>query len=270
MRLMEEYLEIVWSEWRALGVRGRRVPPATHIVDPESLLLLTMVVARHDPRLLDGVLDWLRRNERFVNVQRVGHLERRADPISRAALSAVAQKMADGQRLKWRRLAARNRLPESTPYFLAPNGQPRPLSLKLDPAFMGHGLAVPKPQGRRLAAPFPRHGTATLLLRLRALCGVSLRCEVLCLLASRDEVHPAEMARLIGQSSRHTQKTMAEMRRSGLVRIVKRDRELRYVLVPGPLDGLLREDGPATWSDVAPRCAALLGALEPRAADRCA
>lgn len=246
MHTWQAELDQAWSEWRALGVRGGRVPPATHVVDPESLILRTMAAARHDPRLLDGVLEWLRRNGEFVNVQRLGKLARGADAVTLAALGAVAAKMADGTGPKWRRLAGRTCLPESTPYFLGPDGRPRLLPFSNDETFMRHGLIVPPLRVHRLAARFPRQGQATLLLRLRALCGVTARCEALWVLASRGDVHPLEMAPVIGQSPRHTQKILASMVRSGLVRIAKAGAERRYALVPGPLDQLLRPDGTPT------------------------
>ena len=168
----------------------------------------------------------------------------RAAPIAvtLAALGAVAEKMADAAGPKWGRLKGLTCLPESTPYFLGPDGRPRLLPFTNDETFMRHGLIVPPLRPQRLAARFPRQGQATLLLRLRALFGVTARCEALWVLASRGDVHPYEMAPLIGQSPRHTQKILASMVRSGLVRIAKSGAERRYALVPGPLAQLLRPD----------------------------
>ena len=46
------------------------------VIDPEALLLLTCTMGRHEPRLFDEVLDWLRENGRFINVMRLKRILR--------------------------------------------------------------------------------------------------------------------------------------------------------------------------------------------------
>ena len=116
--------------------------------------------------------------------------------------------------------------------------------------------------------PFPGDGMPALLLRLRALFGVNVRCEILCLLGSTDEIHPSLIARLIGQSPRTTQNLLAGMVRSGAVQVRTRARVKFYSLSPGALDDLLRLEGPTPWLNSVPLFRALeilwLGLSDPR------
>ncbi|AMV70929.1 hypothetical protein DBW_0532 [Desulfuromonas sp. DDH964] len=86
---------------------------------------------------------------------------------------------------------------------------------------------------RNLSQPFPSEGIPALLLRLCALLGVNLRCEILCLLGSVDEIHPSLIAKLIGQNPRSTQNVLVEMVRSGVVQVRTSSREKIYSLSPG-------------------------------------
>lgn len=257
-----ELLDLVWRQWSALGARGRRQPGEveTRVVDPEALLLLTLAIGRFDPRLSDAVLAWLERNGDFLNIQRLRNLARRADPLTQAALSATAERLGCRSEVapKWRRLAALFRLEEPTPYFWLGCGGPRPLNSARDEIFLRHGLLRPQVREQLVARRFPNEGMPTLLLRLRALLGLSVRCEVLCLLGARTEVRPAEVARLVGQSSRCAQNLLVEMARSGCLQILPRGRRRTYALRPGPLDALLRPDGmPTPWVDAVPLYQAL-------------
>jgi len=108
----------------------------------------------------------------------------------------------------------------------------------------------------------------SLLLRLRSLLGVNIRCEILCLLGAFDEIHPSLVARLVGQAPRTTQNVLAEMARSGVVQVRTAARLKSYALVPGTLDVLLRPGGRTPWMNSVPLFRALevlwLGLSDPR------
>lgn len=127
--------------------------------------------------------------------------------------------------------------------------------------------APEEPGWFKLARPFPAEGMPSLLLRLRALLGVSLSCEILCLLGSTDEIHPSLIARFVGQAPRTTQALLAEMVRSGAVQVRTSARAKNYALVPGVLDGLLRPGGRTPWVNSVPLFQALetvwLGLVDP-------
>jgi hypothetical protein len=272
--VLDHLLGLVWRQWSALGVSGYSAVEERGVVDPEALLLLTLTVARYDARLFDEVLDWLEINGEFLNIQRLQNLLKQHDFQGKAQLSAVAERLGRKSTtvLKWKGLASAYSLQEPEPLFFLKDGQPLPLPNNPDEIFRKHGLLRTPANLRGYAQPFPSEGMPSLLLRLRALLGVNIRCEILCLLGAMDEIHPSTIARQIGQAPRTTQNALAEMARSGVVQVRTTAREKIYSLWPGTLDRLLRpENGRTPWSNSAPLFRALemlwLGLTDPRQQD---
>ncbi len=268
--ILESLLDLLWRQWSAIGVSGYGSSEESKVVDPEALLLLTLTVARYDARLFDEVMDWLEVNGDFLNVQRLQNLVNQFNFQAKAELSAVAELL--GQKssvaLKWKKLATKYSQDNESSLFYMKDGRPMPTPDDYDEIFHRHGLLRPPGKKRSLSQPFPREGMPTLLLRLRALLGVNIRCEILCLLGSVDEIHPSLIARLIGQNPRSTQNVLAEMVRSGVVQVRTSAREKRYSLSPGALDALLRPDGFTPWLNSVPLFRALeilwLGVSDPK------
>ncbi|WP_305046650.1 hypothetical protein [Geoalkalibacter sp.] len=270
-RILETLLGMLWRQWSALGVSGYSASEEKGVVDPEALLLLTCTVARYDARLFDEVLDWLDVNGAFLNVQRLQNLLKQHDFQGKAQLSAVAERLGrkSSTALKWKNLACAYALEQPEPLFFLKDG--RALSAPSDPdeIFRKHGLLRSPVKLRGYAQPFPSEGMPSLLLRLRALLGVNVRCEILCLLGSVDEIHPSLIAKQIGHAPRTTQNALAEMARSGVVQVRSTAREKIYSLWPGVLDKLLRPpDGWTPWENSAPFFRAMemlwLGLTDPR------
>lgn len=268
--VLDQLLALLWRQWSAIGVSGYSGSEETKVVDPEALLLLTLTVARYDARLFDEVLDWLVVNGDFLNVQRLQGLVKQFNFQATAELSAVAELL--GQKssaaLKWKKLASQYAEDIEQPLFYMKDGRAMPSPQNCDEIFSRHGLLRPPVKMRNLSQPFPREGMPTLLLRLRALLGVNLRCEILCLLGSVDEIHPSLIAKLIGQNPRSTQKVLAEMVCSGVVQVRTSAREKIYSLSPGVLDRLLRPEGITPWLNSVPLFRALemlwLGLSDPK------
>jgi hypothetical protein len=266
----DSILDLLWRQWTAIGITGYSNADESRVVDPEALLLLTLTVARHDARLFDAALDWLDANASFVNVQRLQNLAPKAPAPTRAALGAIAAML--GQKtslaLKWNKLESLESLGEETTLFFQTDGRAMPPPAQCDDIFRRHGLLRPLVQKRGRARPFPREGMPSLLLRLRSLLGVNIRCEILCLLGAFDEIHPSLVARLVDQAPRTTQNVMAEMARSGVVQVRTAARMKSYALVPGTLDRLLRPEGRTPWMNSVPLFRALeilwLGLSDPR------
>jgi hypothetical protein len=257
--ILEQLLALLWRQWSAIGVAGYSGSEESKVVDPEALLLLTLNVARYDARLFDEVLAWLVVNGDFLNVQRLQSLVKQFDFRAKAELSAVADLL--GQKssvaLKWKKLATKYTRERESPLFYMKDGRPMPTPKDCDEIFRRHGLLRPPVKMRNLSQPFPREGMPTLLLRLRALLGVNLRCEILCLLGSVDEIHPSLIAKLIGQNPRSTQNVLAEMVHSGVVQVRTAAREKIYSLSGGRLDALLRPTGLTPWQNSVPLFRAL-------------
>ncbi|HEX7843108.1 MAG TPA: winged helix-turn-helix domain-containing protein, partial [Kofleriaceae bacterium] len=85
---IEACLNLAWSHWVGLGVRGTAPPPDT-AVDPEALLYFTACIAPYDPRLRDEVGDWWKQFHRY---------------ISRPRLTALGGKFDESVVLKFRDL----------------------------------------------------------------------------------------------------------------------------------------------------------------------
>lgn len=257
--ILEGLLDLLWRQWSAIGVSGHSHAEELNVIDPEALLLLTLTVARYDARLFDEVLNWAEVNGDFLNVQRLQNLLKEPGFQAGAALSAVAEILGrkSSVALKWKKLALKYSQEEASPLFFMKDGRPMPTPSDCDGIFRRHGFLRPAILKRGLAQPFPKEGMPALLLRLRALFGVTLRCEVLCLLGSVNEIHPSLIAKLIGLGPRSIQNVLAEMVRSGAVQVRSSAREKLYALAAEKLDNLLRPNGLTPWVNSVPLFRAL-------------
>jgi hypothetical protein len=268
--VLDRLLDFLWKQWSALGVSGYSTAEEKRVIDPEPLLLLSLTVCRYDARLFDEILDWLQLNGAFLNVQRLKGIEKQADFQCKAQLAAVSELLDKRSlyALKWKGLASSHAASFEEPLFFMKDGTPLPVPPDRSPEFDIHGLLRAPIKLHGYSRPFPTHGTATLLLRLRALLGVNSRCEILCLLGAKDDIHPSDIARQTGYFPRTTQLALAEMSRSGVVEVRRTNREKRYWLKPGILDPLLRPEGePTPWQNWTPLFRALellwLGVCDP-------
>jgi len=210
-------------------------------------LLFSLHICRYEPRLFDEILDWLISNGHFINVQRLQQIQKKYNFLCGPQISAAAELLATNAkyRLKWASLAKKYYLQTSEPLFWDKDGTalPYPEDKHLNQEFLAHGLKRGKIEHRHLSKSFSVESPACLLLKLRALFGITARCEILCLLASVDEIHPAQAARLTGYYQKTIQTTLLEMSQSGLIltRTVKNQKY--YRLKPSILDNLVITHG---------------------------
>lgn len=227
-RCLEAALDLLWRQWCSLGVAGH-APPAepSRIIDPEALLLATTSLGRHDPRLTDECLDWLRKHGSLIHLQRLKTMHGDTGLGDPAVLAAMADWLATAARQpKWRAVA------KVDPVLNAPRilfGGKSPESP--DPIFLRHGLLREKVSLRGMSrSPNPTL-PPNLLLALRALIGVGARAEVILCLATGPAVHAAELARLTGYRPRTMQLLLQEMTLSG--HILTQESPLRPVIGTG-------------------------------------
>jgi hypothetical protein len=271
---LDRLLDFLWRQWSALGIAGYSASPGKKVIDPEPLLLLSLTACRYDARLFDEILDWLQVNGSFLNVQRLKAIEKQAGFQAKAQLAAVSEILGKKSlyALKWKGLAASHTPTGKEPLFIGKDGTPLPVTNVLSAEFSAHGLLRAPVKLRGYSQQFPARGTATLLLRLRALLGVNSRCEILCLLGAANEIHPSDVARQTGYLPRTAQLALAEMAQSGVIEVRASNREKRYLLKPGMLDDLLRaENEPTPWQNWTPLFRALetllLGITDPKRQD---
>lgn len=180
-------LELAWSLWGELGVRG--VVRGRHedwSIDPESLLVFTGHVAEADPRLRDEVLDWCIRHERYVSRARLKGILRRADETAREAFGPYAATVADHTGHTWPMATTAWSHQATTRSNLSPLGRP-----------------------------------ALIRLRLRALFGVGARSEILHAFVAepRSQMTAAGLAHLTGYTKRNIATELDQLALAGLLQV---------------------------------------------------
>lgn len=245
--LDESIFDFLWQRWSDLGIAGGGIVEDNRITDPEALLLFSLSVCRYEPRLFDEIIDWLYENGQFINVQRLQRIQKKYGFQCGPQLSAVAELLSQKStyKLKWSGLAKKYKNKTTRPLFLDKSGNPLP-SPSTDQAnreFINHGLIRGDIRLRGYSSSFDVDSIGCLLLRLRALLGINARAEILCLLASVKEIHPAQAAKMTGYYQKTVQTTLVEMSRSGIVLCRTSKKEKYYSLKAGTLDHLLKPAG---------------------------
>lgn len=217
--------DLLWRQWSCLGA-GLEGPdgasaPDSHVIDPESLLLATTVFGRQDERLFDEALAWLVRFGSLINVQRLKNLHEGGKFGDSRVLGAVAAFVQrHGKLPKWGVLARVDEIglrQEPEPFFISSKGIKTAPQGESEPDFLAHGWLRRPPRHKALAMPPSSERLANILLNLRALIGVSSRCEIILCLLTRPSARAAELARLTGYSPQSIQTILAEMILSGKV-----------------------------------------------------
>jgi len=246
----EHIFDFLWQQWAILGVAGVAKSKDDRIIDPEALLLFSLSTCRHEPRLFDEIIDWLFQNGQFINVQRLQQIQKKYDFHCGPQLSAIAELLSKKSRykLKWSGLAKKYYQEPVEPLFFDKAGValPCPQDKNANLEFINHGLRRGQINTRGYSRSFNLQSPACLLLRLRALLGINARAEILCLLASVREIHPAEAARQTAYYQKTIQTTLAEIAQSGAVLTRTSRKEKFYRLKPDILDSLLKQDGKST------------------------
>ena len=281
-RYLDMLLDFLWREWTALGVAGHDRTTLKHVADPEALLLLTCSIGRYDPRLFDEVMDWLLKNGRYINVQRLRTILRKEGFRGGPVMVAVADWLCmRGNPAKWKLLVntgakevhdSDRTLPaeqypdadiriaqghdreyrareephvateyrsdgdiEEAPLFYLPDGRPLPVLRERDETFLRYGLLRTPLRPRGLSTSFPTNTEAARLLRLRALFGVSVRCDVLNYLGLNGTGHPQETARELYYAQKSVHDVLADLERAGTAVSAKAARERTYRQTPAGL-----------------------------------
>lgn len=149
--LREAAAQAAWIQWSAIFTVAASRHPARSIVDPEALLLTSLALRDHEPRLWSAVVMWAHFGARLLSVQRAKNLARLFPAMVRDRLGEFARlAIQDGGDQRWRSLvgAARSMGPRD-----------------------GRGRAK---EGTPLVS-----GSAALMLRLRLGLGVGIKPDVL-------------------------------------------------------------------------------------------
>ena len=231
--LHERLVEFLWRQWSALGVAGHASSDNPRMIDPEALLLFSTHIARHDSRLFDEILDWLRLNGSWINLQRLGTLHKDERLGDSAVLAAIADLLSmESANHKWkllnRRLEARSSAAAGTMQRLFPT---IPVFKEADPVFLKHGLERGRVGFRGLSQAPRADQPATFLFKLRALFGMQARAEVMAWLLANECGHPAEIARQTGYFRGSIQNVLNDLSVSGHIGSIRIGREKYFSIL---------------------------------------
>ncbi|MGH3273086.1 MAG: hypothetical protein ACRDNZ_02015 [Streptosporangiaceae bacterium] len=262
-------LDFAWRQWAQVGVSATAEGADRWTVDPEALILLTIGIARRDPRLFDEMLDWMAFNHDLLSMQRLRNLAGKF-PLPPGLVAAV---------ISWTR--------QGEPVTLSASDQPYPVQdrepvfsrdvlgfvTQPDPTFAQHGFIRPraartgKSHEPSLALP------VNLSFRLRRLFGPGGRSEAtrVLLTCARGPLDAARIAAEAGFAKRNISDVLTSLAASGAIksswsgneREFTADRERWAVLLdlagPGDLPSFM------PWVHVLPAAAEISVWLEEKA-----
>lgn len=256
----DRVLNLLWKQWCLLGVsgnqRGNNNPSNTTILlDPEALLLATMIIARRDPRLFDEVLDWSVTNGRWLSLQRMKNLNAQwQDTTLNRLFSAYCSWMAMHEsKGRW----ARTRFAtvgedlqsgqiHETPLFLDDADHPLPLLTVPDAIFSDFGLLRPTVRIRGLSQKVPMQTREALLFRMRSLFGLNPRAEVITILLSRGEETLIGLVQFSGYSRASVGDVLKDLIASGEIEEIRQSGRKTWRISS---DSLIEQISMAIYSD---------------------
>lgn len=196
--LRDAALALAWSLWAELGVSGWTRRHADWAIDPEPLILFTAALGDADPRLRDESTDWCLRYHRYVSVARLRNVLRDTWSEVSAEFGEYAATVNAHAPARW---------PAAT--------VPR----------------VYQRSGRSSLGDF--RSPALVLLRLRAVFGVTARADLIGVLVADPErsLASADLAQAVGFSKRNVEKEIEPLRLAGLVESITVRNERRHRLL---------------------------------------
>lgn len=222
-KFIDEVIELLWLQWSALGVAGNCESGTVAILDLEALIVFSSWAARFDERLYDLILSWLIVNGGWVNIQRLKALAKRGTFGDADSLRYMAGVVAHNSGRKWSALSGGDRGDSSpTPLFVDSDGGPVSFSPRCDELALRYGFARTVFVPRELIVKPETDSAATLLLRLRGLCGISARADILVALLDGQPKTVSELSERCGYTWKSTNETLQELLATGLLQ------ELRF------------------------------------------
>jgi hypothetical protein len=102
--------DVVWIQWRAIGGHAATRVRARSLIDPEALVLMSLMLAPAEPRLGELVSDWAILNAPLLSVQRIKNLMAEGPADAHGRVGAFARLvLAEAKDIRWRSLATAGR-----------------------------------------------------------------------------------------------------------------------------------------------------------------
>lgn len=231
-QLRERVLDLLWRQWCAIGVFGHAKAPGRQIIDPEALIAATCWFGRHEPRMFDEMLDWLKTNGDLINTQRLRHLSKKWNFKGQVVFPAVAGFLRQFDKsARWKTLSKTDSNPDIQQLFPSQKANPNAEFSRVDRVFEEYGFYRGPVDLREHSGNFDPLLPACLRMKLRAFIGVNIRAEVLAYLSTHLEGdNPSSMSRKIDCAQRGVQEALTMMVRSGLVHVHNSGRSKTYTI----------------------------------------
>lgn len=207
IRSRTPWSELLWQAWGSLGVASWTREGIDTVVDPEALIVLTLLIG--EDRLIFETVDWAILHIAVINVSRLRYLAREAGAARQAErwLATVAVHAAP----TWR--------------------------ARVDDGFAGFSRS-----GKSM--PAPTAGASGAALRLRAVAGASTRAEVIRALHPNARGleggrSTKEIARRVGATGAQVRVALEELFRADLVRRDGTERRRVYATATRDGDAIL-------------------------------
>lgn len=143
-RFADSILQTVWIQWKSLGtyVDARRFSGS--IVDPDSLLLISLSLRHMEGRLWDVLGSWAKNGSGLFSIQRIKNLIEEFPLETRTRLAEVAYRaVSEGKDHRWKTLMGSDEGPETRSRILweayPPTWHPTALMLRLR---LGFGIRI--------------------------------------------------------------------------------------------------------------------------------
>jgi hypothetical protein len=230
---LQKTLNLIWEQWCVLGLAGHSAGTGGYCIDPEALLLATCQFGRYDPRLFNGMLEWLTQNEGLLSLLRVASLMKKGDKESIQGLKAAAALLeTEYRKPRWHKLTVEaSPLSNPEPFYFLPIGSSNRISEQPPSSFTSSDLSAFRISKKSHIGSFQMTHPGSLWLRLRSLLGVSTRTDILVyLLIIKNGGHPSFIARELEYTQRGIQQALVTMSSSGWIIRNERSREVVYTV----------------------------------------
>ncbi len=231
-KFLESTLDFLWNTWTGLGIPGTSTKKLRKVIDPEALLLFTLYFGRYDPRLFDGLIDWLVTNGKWINFRRLVALSLGWSEVFPQLLAVSEIVRNEGNPKEWRLMTTKLKPLKSRDekFFLLSDDHPLPISGGLDADFKKFGLKRGRYEHRAISSVVSNDGWANLIFKLRALFGVNSRAEIFAYLLVYGHGYPSKISYETRYSQKNIQDIMAEIANSNLLERLRSGRTALYRL----------------------------------------
>ncbi len=247
--LTEKLLDFIWRQWSQLGTAGSSWDyPENWVIDPEALLAFSSDMARHDARVFDEIMDWMKRNGHWINTQRLSKIIARDHIGDPAVVGAIAEWMKKNDKdIKWSGIAARK--------YASAKQPPEPLfhSQKQhdidepdrDQRFIKYGLIRPKVDLRGLSRTVNMRQTPNAVFTFRALFGIGIRADVILYMMSLESGHARLIAEELSYNHMRVQEVLNDLSEAGILTVFESGRSKDFRIDRSRWWRVVMNDAPA-------------------------